>query len=112
MNAPEAPTRTLPRYGISEDEMTRPGVVLFDWDGDDEATVRVEPLESTTLADAGLTDDAEDDFDVNMFRPHWRGIGRRPGTVALSVVLGVSVAIGICALVIPAEAQSTVVSAR
>jgi hypothetical protein len=112
MNAPQAPARTLPRYGIREDEMTRPGVVLFDWDGDDEATVRIEPFEPTALdpvlADAGL----DDDIDVNMFRPHWRGIGRRPGTVALSLVLGVSVIIGICAIFTPAEAQSSALSAR
>jgi hypothetical protein len=112
MNAPEVPTRSLPRYGIREDEMTRPGVVLFDWDGDDEATIRVEPFEldmaSTDPADA----EPDEDLDVSMFRPHWRGIGRRPGTVALTVVLGVSVAIGVCALLAPAEAQGTTVSAR
>lgn len=110
MNAPEAPARTLPRYGIREDEMTRPGVVLFDWDGDDEATVRIEPFEPTA-PDAGAAP-GDDDVDVNMFRPHWRGIGRRPGTVALSLVLGVSVVIGLCAIFTPAEAQSSALSAR
>lgn len=112
MNAPETPARSLPRYGIREDEMTRPGVVLFDWDGDDEATVQINPYEPTplgpVLADAGV----DDDVDVDMFRSSWRGIGRRPGTVALSLVLGISVAIGLCALLNPAEAQGTTISAR
>jgi hypothetical protein len=108
MNAPEPHSRTLPRYGLREDEMTRPGVVLYDWDGDDEATVRFDAVEAAALADADL----DADFDARLFRPHWRGIGRRPGTVALTVVLGVSVAIGICALLTPAEAQGTALSAR
>lgn len=86
----------LPRYGIREDEMTRPGIVLFDWNGDDE-TVRIH---SITAPDA-------DDFDdeVTSFGPRWQGVGRRPGTVALAVVLGASVAIGVCALFAPDGAQ-------
>lgn len=107
MNTPESPSRFLPRYGIREDEMTRPGVVIIDWDAYDEATVRIEPID--VVAEPAALDDA---FDPDMFRPHWHGVGRRPGTVALTVVLGVSVAIGLCALLSPAEAQGTMLSAR
>jgi len=110
MNAPEPPTRSLPGYGLRDDEMTRPGVVLFDWDGDDEATVRVDAPSLAATAEPDV--DEDDDFDASQFRPHWHGIGRRPGTVALTVVLGVSVAIGICALLLPDEVQGTTVSAR
>ena len=110
MNTPESPSRSLPRYGIREDEMTRPGVVLIDWDGDDEANVRIIDVVAAPAAlDAVALDD---DFDPDLFRPHWHGVGRRPGTVALTLVLGVSVAIGLCALLSPAEAQGTMLSAR
>jgi len=110
MNTPQFPSSTLPRYGIRDDEMTRPGVVLIDWNGDDEATVRsIDVVTQRSALDAAALDD---DFDPDMFRSHWRGIGRRPGTVALTVVLGVSVAIGLCALLSPAEAQGTMLSAR
>jgi hypothetical protein len=119
MNAPEVPTTLLPRYGIREDEMTRPCVVLYDWT-DDEATVRVDPLGSSELG-PGDDDDEEDEEDddeleASLFGRRFRGIGRRPGAVALGLVLGLSVGIGVCALFAPGDAQagaaSTAVSLR
>ena len=99
----------LPRYGIRDDEKTRPCVVLFDWNGDDEAPVHVRPLEprtkpSLSRPQADLDDD--DDIDVNLFRPRFRGVGRRPGAVALALVLGLSVTIGAFALFGAGEAQA------
>jgi hypothetical protein len=101
----------LPRYGIRDDEKTRPYVVLFDWDGNDEAPVHASPIdygpaassppaqaELDNLDDVEELDDADvkalDDIDLEAFRPRWHGVGRRPGAVALAVVLGVSFAIG------------------
>jgi hypothetical protein len=110
-----------PRYGMGDDEKTRPCAVLFDWedDDDDKAIVHALPIEHDpalspppTLAAAADVDDLEeiydfvelddveelDDIDVRAFRPRWRGIGRLPGTVALAIVLVSSVTIGALAL--------------
>lgn len=116
MNAPEVPINPLPRYGIREDEMTRPGVVLFDWNGDDEATVHVRPLAQDDLG-PGEEDEEDDDseeddeLEVSLFGRRFHGVGRRPGAVALGLVLGLSVAIGVCAWFVPGEAQAGAQSA-
>jgi hypothetical protein len=107
MTTPETNSRTLPRYGIRDDEKTRPCIVLFDWNGDDEATVRVSPLEPNARTTRTLPrEDRDEDVDASMFRPRWAGVGRRPGAVALAVVLGVSVAIGVIAILGSGEAQA------
>ena len=97
---------TLTRYGIRDDEKTRPCVVLFDWNGDDEATVRVSPLTPRTRVSPAARREDLDDVDVSEFRPRWHGIGRRPGAVALAVVLGVSATIGVLAVFGAGEAQA------
>jgi hypothetical protein len=108
MNRAQNNHAPLPRYGIRDDEKTRPCVVLFDWNGDDEAPVHVRPLETSVRAPFGPphADLDDDDIDVNLFRPRWRGVGRRPGAVALALVLGVSVTIGAFALFGAGEAQA------
>jgi hypothetical protein len=82
--------RELPRYGIREDEMTRPGVVLYDWNSD-EATVSIEPKLKPT-------EEEELEHYEALFRPRWHGVGRTPGATVLGVVLGLCVAIGVFAL--------------
>ena len=96
----------LARYGIRDDEMTKPCVVLFDWSGD-EATVVANPqLEQLELIpDEDVHAGWEADPDDNA-APSWRGIGRRPGTVAIAVVLGICGGIGFAALFSPAAAQA------
>jgi len=114
----QAPLPALPRYGIRDDEMTKPGVVLVDWTGD-EATVVAQPATETLehipeLPDEDfyeLVDDeelAEDPYDApeTAFAPRWQGIGRKHGTVALAVTLGVCLAIGLAALFEPSDAQA------
>jgi hypothetical protein len=99
----------LPHYGIRDDEKTRPCVLLFDWDADDEAPVHASPIVSDERTpDMEMMDDIEelddadvkplDDIDMEAFRPRWHGVGRRPGAVALAVVLGVSFTIGVFAV--------------
>src|SRR5688500_7964572 len=82
--------RELPRYGIREDEMTRPGVVLYDWNSD-EATVSIEPK---------LKPAEEEELEnyEALFRPRWHGVGRTTGATVLGVVLGLCAAIGVFAL--------------
>lgn len=108
MNAPEVSTHPLPRYGIREDEMTRPGVVLFDWNADDE-TVRVSPFTIAELGPGDEDDEEEDDDDgleASLFGRRFQGIGRRPGAVALGIVLALSVGIGVCAMFTSGDAQA------
>ena len=95
------PTRelTLPRYGIRDDEMTKPGVVLLDWNADEE-TVRVfTPRQRPQAIDLDLA--IYDD----MFRPRWRGIGRSAGAVIFGIAMGVCLAIGMFALFEPKAAS-------
>jgi hypothetical protein len=115
MNPSDNSQRTLPRYGIRDDEKTRPCVILYDWNGDDEAAVQVAPIlpraEQPTIpylddVDFDIDVEDDDDTDVNQFRPRWHGVGRQPGAVALAVVLGLSLAIGIFAVFEPAQAQA------
>jgi hypothetical protein len=90
---PERNDGQLPRYDIRDDEKTRPCVVLYDWN-DDDATAHLEAAATPRPPRAYVEDvDDTDDIDVDMFRPRWHGIGRRPGTMALAVVLGISVTI-------------------
>ncbi len=128
MNPADINQRSLPRYGLSDDDKTRPCVVLFDWH-DDEATVRVSPLELAAATAPPPPADSEpleeidveeleeiDEIDVveelddlemqKLFRPRWPGVGRRPGAVALAVVLGCSFAIGAFALFGSGSAQA------
>jgi hypothetical protein len=95
------PTRelTLPRYGVRDDEMTRPGVVLLDWN-DEEQTVRV-----NTSRQGPPTVELELDFDEDMFRPRWRGIGRSAGAVIFGIAMGVCLAIGLFVLLEPKAAS-------
>jgi hypothetical protein len=83
--------RELPRYGIREDEMTKPCVVLYDWNAE-EKTVRID------ASQLGAARDEADDY-ADLFRPKWHGIGRRAGSAILGTVLGLCVAIGLFALV-------------
>jgi hypothetical protein len=85
--------RELPRYGIREDEMTKPCVVLYDWNAE-EKTVRIDGSQ----LDVGKERDEADDY-ADLFRPKWHGIGRRAGSAILGTVLGLCVAIGLFALV-------------
>ena len=85
--------------------MTRPCVVLYDWSGDDEATVHVNPLEHGVTPEP--PGEGLDDFDPDQFRPRWRGAGRRPGAAILTGVLGLCVVIGFLALFAPAEEQAS-----
>jgi hypothetical protein len=113
MNPADSNHRPLPHYGTRDEEKTRPYVVLFDWDGDEEATVHVRPVErgpDVSLAPRYDMDDI-DDIDVDMFRPRWHGIGRRPGTMALAVVLGVSFTIGAIAMLGAGERQAAAADA-
>lgn len=108
MNPADNSPRSLPRYGIGEDEKTRPCVILFDWNGDEEATVRVGPPLERTAGRTTARDDNDDldDIDLDMFRPRWHGIGRQPGKMALAVVLGVSLTIGVIAILSATEARA------
>jgi hypothetical protein len=97
----------LPRYGVGDDEKTRPGVVLFDWSGDDEPTIHVTPIgRNADTSPTAPLDDELDEFDMKLFRPRWHGVGRRPGAVALAVVLGLSITIGVFAMFGSGEAQA------
>jgi len=107
MNAPEISSVPLPRYGIRDDEMTRPCVVLFDWNGDDEATVRVERGPGDDDDEQEEAEEENDELEASVFGRSFRGVGRRPGAVALGVVLGFSVGIGVCALFAQGDAQAS-----
>jgi hypothetical protein len=103
-NAALSEARVLARYGGREEELTKPSVMLLDWIGDDEVTVRwdsvrrdgpaTEPSGKTTVPDAF---DAVDD----LFPPRFRGVGARTGGVLLGLVLGVAVTIGVLAIFAP-----------
>jgi hypothetical protein len=107
-NSERSETRVLARYGARDDERTKPSVMLLDWIGDDEVTVRWETVRRDTPARAFLltADAADPEFDADDdddFSPRrFRGIGGQAGSVILGVVLGAAVAIGVCALFAPA----------
>jgi hypothetical protein len=124
MNPAHDQPSSLPRYGVGDDDKTRPGVVLVDWNDDDEPTVYASPLELAAVApspppsedlddieelvDIELLDDVDelDDGYMDAFRPRFHGVGRRPGAVALAVVLGASLTIGVFAVLGSGEAQA------
>jgi hypothetical protein len=109
MNPADHNPRPLPRYGNNDDAKTRPCVILFDWNGDEEATVRVSsPERAMPVAPSPRGTDRYDldEIDDDMFRPRWHGIGRQPGKMALAVVLGISFTIGVIAMLGAAEAQA------
>jgi hypothetical protein len=135
MNLAKNDGSTLSAYGLGDNDKTRPGVALVDWNDDDEATVSVSSVDLMAAdsvptaeppADDGneSDDDVEeveeveveelddvDDIDINQFRPRWRGVGRRPGAVAMAVVLGLSFTIGAFAMFGSGEAQAETATA-
>ncbi len=140
MNRADHDHGPLQRYGTHDDDKTRPGVVLFDWsDDDDGATVRVSPLEHAASVALSAPPDEMDDVEeldddevmeidddeveeiddregmdaigMRLLRPRWPGVGRRPGAVALTVVLALSFAIGAFAMFGSGEAQAADASA-
>jgi len=108
-NSERSETRVLSRYGARDDERTKPSVMLLDWIGEDEVTVRWETVRrdapAAAFASAGdAADPSLFDDDYYLFDPpRFRGIGGHAGSVILGVVLGAAVAIGVCALFSPAE---------
>lgn len=111
-NAERSETRVLSPYGARDNERTKPSVMLLDWIGDDEVTVRWETVRHG--AQAAMFAPAADPFEPVSFEdddyfapPRFRGIGGQAGSVILGVVLGAAVAIGVCALFAPAPPQTS-----
>jgi hypothetical protein len=107
-NGERSETRVLSRYGAREDEHTKPSVMLLDWNGEEEVTVRWETVRRDApatvfraAADASDFSLFDDDYDFDP--PRFRGIGGHAGSVILGVVLGAAVAIGVCAIFAPAQ---------
>ena len=102
-NAALSEARVLARYSGRDEELTKPSVMLIDWCGDDEVTVRWDATRHRLVPTAA----AElDDFDDNPFAPRrFRGIGTRAGSVLLGLVLGVAVTIGVLAIFAPRTAS-------
>jgi hypothetical protein len=99
-NAALSEARVLARYSGREDELTKPSVMLIDWCGDDEVTVRWDATRHELPPSAAEPE--SDDFDDNPFAPRrFRGIGTRTGSVLLGLVLGVAVTIGVLAVFAP-----------
>lgn len=94
--------RVLARYTGRDQELTKPSVMLLDWVGEDEVTVRWDALRGQLGPDGG--EQAGEDDDYELFAPkRFRGIGARAGGVMLGVVLGVAVTIGLLAIFAPRE---------
>lgn len=85
-------------YTAEDPDRTKPSIVLVDWNGDDEETMPWDTIRGRRAL-------ADDDFEP--FPERWRGIGPRPGSIALGVVLGVSLAIGALAMLLPQEAPAS-----
>jgi hypothetical protein len=98
----QQPPPSLPRYGIRDDERTKPGVVIVDWSGDEATMVSASPDDAAYEA----VDEDDLDLDYNPFAPRWQGIGRKPGAVALAMLLGFCLAIGLAAVFAPSDAQA------
>ena len=100
-NAALSEARVLARYSGRDEELTKPSVMLVDWCGDDEVTVRWDATRHQRLLPSPKTVDL-DDMDDNPFAPRrFRGIGARAGSVLLGLVLGVAVTIGVLAVFAP-----------
>jgi hypothetical protein len=95
--------RVLARYSGRDEELTKPSVMLLDWCGDDEVTVRWDATRHGLAPTAAAPElDELDELDDNPFAPRrFRGIGARAGSVLLGLVLGVAVTIGVLALFAP-----------
>jgi hypothetical protein len=105
MNPADDNHAPLSRYGVRDDEKTRPGVVLFDWNDEDEPTIHVTAIQRNVEASSQALLDEIDEFDMKL-RPRWHGVGRRPGAVALAVVLTFSVTICAFAMFGSGEAEA------
>ena len=84
----------LKPYDAVDAERTKPSVMLLDWIGDDEVTVRWETVRRETPWPVAETEAAPQ---------RWQGIGPRGGGIALGLVLGVSMAIGSLAFLLPQQ---------
>lgn len=99
-NAALSEARVLARYSGRDEELTKPSVMLIDWSGDDEVTVRWDATRHELPRSAA--EQESDEFDDNPFAPRrFRGIGTRTGSVLLGLVLGVAVTIGVLAVFAP-----------
>jgi hypothetical protein len=98
-NAALREARTLARYTGKDEELTKPSVVLLDWVGDDEVTVRWDTARGELADETSLQalEDGSEDFAPKRFR----GIGPRTGGVLLGIVLGAAVVIGVLAIFAP-----------
>ena len=85
-------------YTADDPDRTKPSIVLVEWNGDDEETVPWDIVQGRRLA-------AADDDDLLPER--WSGIGPRPGSIALGIVLGASLAIGALAMFLPQDAPAS-----
>lgn len=91
--------RVLARYSEHDQELTKPSVVLLDWVGDDEVTVRWDTVQGR-LSPEPAEQVGEDEDEI--FAPkRFRGIGARAGGVMLGIVLGAAVTIGVLAVFAP-----------
>jgi hypothetical protein len=115
----QSPQPSLPLYGIRDEEMTKPCVVLVDWTVDEARAVAQEPEERLgetpdetleLLPDEDVhemvDDELESDAFYNALAPRWHGVGRKPGVVALGVILTSCLVIGLVALFAPSDAQA------
>lgn len=86
-------TVSLKPYTLEDLDRTKPSVMLLDWVGEDEVTVPWAAISRERLP----PEYPEEDEEPRRFR----GVGPRPGSIALGIVLGASVAIGALALFLP-----------
>jgi hypothetical protein len=93
-------TVSLKPYTLEDLDRTKPSVMLLDWVGEDEVTV---PWAAISRERALPPEYPEDDDEPRRFS----GIGPRPGSIALGIVLGASVAIGALALFLPQPAPAS-----
>ena len=82
-------------YTAHDPDVTKPSIVLVDWN-DDEETVPWDIVRGQRLDD-----------DDDLLPKRWRGIGPRPGSIALGLVLGASLAIGVLAMILPQDAPAS-----
>lgn len=99
-NAALSEARVLARYSGRDDELTKPSVMLLDWTGDDEVTVRWDDVRHGLHPKHAEATSDEPDDDAFASR-RFRGIGARTGGILLGIVLGVAVTIGTLAIFAP-----------